>query len=143
MKRALPFFALTLLLGCAAEEPTYAPQVNTLATAVPVAQIDHVAYKEVLLDGFQAQWVVVEDVRRSKTNDGYERVQVLVKNQTQVPIRTKYRFDWQDARGVVVQDPDNDIWQKLTLTAGDDGVFTSIAPRKDCYDFKLRMKYVP
>ncbi len=133
---------LAVCVGCTTEEPVYVPQVNTLATGTSVAKVDHVAYKQVILDGFQAQWVVVQDVRRSKTNDGYERVQVFVKNMTQAPIRTKYRFDWQDANGVHVQDLDHDTWKKLTLEPGDDGVFTSLAPRKDCADFKLRMKYV-
>lgn len=122
--------------------PPYMPQVNTVTPAKPVAKVNHVDYKQVILDGLMAQSVVVEDVRRSRTNDGYERVQVLVKNVTQVPIRTKYRFDWQDAKGVVVVDPDHNAWEKETLIPGDNGTFTSIAPKKDCADFRLRMKNV-
>lgn len=146
---------LTAVAGCLTEEsattaaeqsevaaPPYVGQVNTLSTGTVAAKVDHVAYKQVILDGIQPQWVAVQDVRRSKTNDGYEQVQVLVKNMTASPIRTRYRFDWQDAKGVVIQDPDNDGWEKLTLAPGDDGVFTSIAPRKDCADFKLCMKQV-
>lgn len=146
---------LTAVAGCSTEEsattaveqsevaaPPYVGQVNTLSTGTVAAKVDHVAYKQVILDGIQPQWVAVQDVRRSKTNDGYEQVQVLVKNMTALPIRTRYRFDWQDAKGVVIQDPDNDGWEKLTLASGDEGVFTSIAPRKDCADFKLRMKQV-
>ena len=124
------------------QPPPYVPQVNTFSTARPVAQVTHAIYKQVLLDGDMPQWVVVEDIRRSRTNDGYERIQVLVKNKTQVPIRTKFRFDWQDANGVVVVDPDHDAWEKETLLPGDNGTFTSIAPRKDCADFRLRMAVV-
>ena len=144
--KSLNFLACVSLLaaGCVTEEETqpYVAQVNTISTANPVAAVDHAQFKQVILDGFQAQWVAVQDVRRSKTNDGYERVQVLVKNQTTSAIKTRYRFDWQDANGVVVVDPDHNAWEKLTLIPGDDGVFTSIAPRKDCADFRLRMKYV-
>ena len=61
---------------------------------------------------------------------------------TTAPIRTRYRFDWQDLNGVVVLDPDHAGWEKLTLVPGDDGVFTSIAPKKDCADFRLRMSVV-
>lgn len=124
------------------EPAPYVPQVNTLSAAAPVANVNHVAYKQVALDGMLSQWVLVSDVRRSKTNDGYERVQVLIKNQTTASLRVKYRFDWQDANGVVVVDPDHDAWEKLTLVPGDDGVFTSIAPRNDCSDFRLRMGIV-
>ena len=120
----------------------YVAQVNTFSTAQPVAQVKHAVYKQVVLDGDMSQWVVVEDIRRSRTNDGYERIQVLVKNLTQAPIRVKFRFDWQDANGVVVVDPDHDAWEKETLLPGDNGTFTSIAPRKDCADFRLRMKNV-
>ena len=123
-------------------QPVYVPQVNTYATAAPVAAIDHAAYRQVILDGIQPQWVAVQDIRRSRTNDGYARVQVLVKNLTTAPIRTRYRFDWQDAAGVVVQDPDHDGWEKMTLIPGDDGTFTSIAPKTDCADFRLRMKII-
>lgn len=124
------------------QPPPYVAQVNTFSTAQPVAQVKHAVYKQVLLDGDMSQWVVVEDIRRSRTNDGYERIQVLVKNLTQAPIRVKFRFDWQDANGVVVVDPDHDAWEKETLLPGDNGTFTSIAPRKDCADFRLRMKNV-
>ena len=124
------------------QPPPYVAQVNTFSSAQPVAQVNRVAFKQVLLDGEMAQWVVVEDVRRSKTNDGYERIQVLVKNLTTAPIRTRYRFDWQDANGVVVMDPDHSGWEKMTLIPGDNGTFTSIAPRKDCADFRLRMAKV-
>lgn len=124
------------------ERPVYVPRVNTISTANPVARVNHAACKQVIMDGIQAEWVVVQDVRRSRTNDGYERIQVLVKNMTNSPIRTRFRFDWQNAKGVVVMNPDNNGWEKLTLFPGDDGVFTSIAPQKDCVDFRLRMKSI-
>ena len=125
-----------------APQPVYVPQVNTISTVTPVANVKHETYKQVILDGFQPQWVAIQDVRRTRTNDGYERIQVLVKNLTQSPIRTRYRFDWQDANGVVVMDPDHSGWEKLTLIPGDEGTFTSIAPKKDCADFRLRMAVV-
>ena len=84
----------------------------------------------------------MQDIRRSQTNDGYQRVQVLVKNLTTVSLRTRYRFDWQDANGVVQEDPDNMGWEKLELLPGDNGTYTSIAPKKDCADFRLRMKLI-
>lgn len=119
--------------------PPPPPTVNTLASK-PTAKVNHADYEQVVLDDFRAGWVVVSDVRRSKTNDGYSRVQVFVKNMTTSSMRVKYRFDWQDANGVQVLDPDHDAWEKRTIDAGDDGVFTSLAPTKKCADFKLRMK---
>lgn len=135
-----------LAAGCASQQdvqpPPYVPQVNSLSTANPIANVNHEVYKQVILDGNLPQWVSVQDVRRSTTNDGYQRIQVLVKNLTTASIRTRYRFDWQDANGVVVMDPDHSGWEKLTLIPGDDGTYTSIAPKKDCADFRLRMGIV-
>ena len=121
--------------------PSHAPQVNEYSS-VPTAKIDHAACKQVILDGFQPGLVAVQDIRRSQTNDGYQRVQVLVKNLTTVSMRTRYRFDWQDANGVVQEDPDNMGWEKLELLPGDNGTYTSIAQKKDCADFRLRMKLI-
>jgi uncharacterized protein YcfL len=129
------------LIGCKCV-PTHEPQVNTYSTGNPVANINHESYDRVVLDGFQANMVAVQDIRRSRTNDGYERIQVFVKNLTTVAVRTRYRFDWQDVNGVVIEDPDHDAWEKMTLIPGDDGVFTSIAPQKDCADFRMRMALI-
>ena len=154
--RTLSWFCMVALAtGCASQQsaqpaaettepqsPPYVPQVNTLSTANPVANVNREAHKQVILDGNLPQWVSVQDVRRSTTNDGYQRIQVLVKNLTTSPIRTRYRFDWQDANGVVQEDPDNMGWEKLELLPGDNGTYTSIAPKKDCADFRLRMKLI-
>lgn len=140
MKKAFAIFSVLAVVGCSTEQPAYTPQVNTLTTGTVAAKVNHVAYKQVVLDGFQAQCLVVEDVRRSKTNDGYDRIEVLVKNMTNAPLRTRYRFDWQDANGVLRSDFGQDAWEKLTIAPGDNSKFTSIAPRKDCADFRLRMK---
>lgn len=155
MMKVIPCLCV-LAAGCATEKvvqpevavavqpapPPYVPQVNALSTANPVAKVNHESFNQVILDGNLHQWVAVQDVRRSRTNDGYERIQVLVKNLTASPIRTRYRFDWQDANGVVIMDPDHAGWEKLTLIPGDDGTYTSIAPKKDCADFRLRMGIV-
>jgi uncharacterized protein YcfL len=114
-------------------------QVATLANAYEKARIQHVAFKQVALDEL-AETMAVSDVRRSKTNDGYDRVQVFVKNFSGDRMRIRYRFNWVNNDGVEIRDPDHDAWEKLTVDAGDDATLTSIAPNKDCYDFKLRMK---
>lgn len=133
---SLAFASIMVFCGC------NSTPVSTVIPVTSSAVITHADFRRVDLDGFQARTVFVDDVRRSKTNDGYERVQVFIKNMTGDPIRTRYRFNWYDKTGVEVADPDHDVWDKLTLDPGDDGVFTSIAPRCDCHDFKLRMKRI-
>lgn len=116
-------------------------QVTTLVNAYDKARVQHIAFKQVALDEL-AETMAVTDVRRSKTNDGYDRVQVFVKNFSGDRMRIRYRFNWTNNDGVEVRDPDHDAWEKTTVDAGDDATLTSIAPNKDCYDFKLRMKRV-
>ncbi len=144
--------AVIVAAGCTTEQrpaevpqaettvPVYAPMVNTLTTGTVAARVNHVEYKQVVLDGFQAQSLAVEDVRRSKTNDGYDRVEVLVKNMTSGQLRVRYRFDWQDAQGVLRSDLGQDSWEKMMIAPGDNAKFSEIAPRRDCSDFRLRMK---
>jgi len=131
-------------LGCKCVPWTEAPpppQVTTLVNAYDKAKIQHIAFKQVALDDL-AGTVAVTDVRRSKTNDGFDRVQVFLKNYAGDRVRIRYRFNWVNNDGVEVKDPDHDAWEKLTIDAGDDATLTTIAPTKNCYDFKLRMKRI-
>ena len=152
--------ALIFAAGCSTEEqPAVAPvaaatavvapepppppepeaKVMTLVNAYDKAKIQHVAFKQVALDELADQ-VAVTDVRRSKTNDGFDRVQVFVKNLTEGRAKIRYRFNWTDFDGVEVKDPDHDAWERLAIDPGDDATLTSIAPTKNCYDFKLRLR---
>lgn len=116
-------------------------KVMTLENAYDKAKVRHVAFKQVALDELADQ-VAVADVRRSKTNDGYDRVQVFVKNLTEGRAKIRYRFNWTDFDGVEVKDPDHDAWERLAIDPGDDATLTSIAPTKNCYDFKLRLRRI-
>ena len=155
--------ALIFAAGCSTEEqPAVAPvaaatavvapeppppppepeaKVMTLVNAYDKAKIQHVAFKQVALDELTGQ-VAVSDVRRSKTNDGYDRVQVFLKNFADERMKIRYRFIWTDSDGVEVRDPDHDAWERLAIDPGDDATLTSIAPTKNCYDFKLRLRRI-
>lgn len=166
MKRLLisAVSALIFVAGCSTEEqPAVAPaatatavvvapeppppppepeaKVMTLVNAYDKAKIQHIAFKQVALDELTGQ-VAVSDVRRSKTNDGYDRVQVFLKNFADERMKIRYRFNWTDSDGVEVRDPDHDAWERLAIDPGDDATLTSIAPTKNCYDFKLRLRRI-
>lgn len=124
---------LAMLVGCESTPPPppYVPQVNTITRE-----------GQTILDANFAQWLPVQSVREGKTNDGYSRVQIAVKNVTTAPIRISYHFEWMGADGVVVSDPDHSTWEKATVKAGVDCSLESIAPRKNCTNFKLSTKCV-
>ena len=130
----VPFVA-----GCAKEQP-YVPSVNTISNAETSADIKRVVDRRVDTDRYLSQQLYMTEVRESMTNDGYKRIQVFFKNQSGNTYWVMYRFNWYDDQGVEVENPDNEMWKKKIITAGDDLTLTSVAPRQNCKDFKLRIK---
>jgi len=114
--------------------------VNTISNAGVTAQITRVNDKRVNTDSRLARQLCLTEIRESRTNDGYLRIQIFLKNMTNSTYKFVYRFNWYDDHGVEVIDPDNENWTRKLIVAGDDVTLTAIAPRKNCHDFKLRLK---
>lgn len=152
MKRMIPLFAATALVfaaGCSTPPPPpeeaprpYFPAVNTVTAAETVAPPHEVAWKMVEMDPTFSSYLVVSTVVDSRTKDGFKSVHVLVKNLSNIPVRAAYRFEWTGPDGIRVVDPYHDTWETATFQAGDEGEFSSIAPKKNCEDFKLRFRAI-
>ena len=125
--------------GCA-KEPQYIPSVNTISNAETSARIKYVADKRIDTDPILSQQLCMTEIRESKTNDGYTRIQVFLKNMSGGTYWIIYRFNWYDDQGVEVENPDDGGWTRQLIAAGDDVTLTSVAPGKVCRDFKLRLK---
>ena len=125
---------LIIISGCAKEE-VYTPSVNTISNANTSAQIKRVADRRVDTD----QRLCLTEIRESQTNDGYKRIQIFLKNLSGKTYSVAYRFNWYDDNGVEVENPDNEMWVRKMIAAGDDITLTSLAPEKNCKDFKLRV----
>lgn len=140
MEKIFPAIVIGSLCAACASVP---PPVDVYSPEQRTAKIDHVEFKQVSLENFRADTVMVKDIRRSTTNDGYQRVQVFVKNLTKQDIRVKYRFNWEDENGVEIEDLDHNTWEGRTIRRGDEPeAFTTIAPTTNCYDFRFRIKPV-
>ena len=135
----LSAFFLMLLVGCATEVP-YEPSVNTISNAKASASIKQVADRRVETDQYLSQLLCLTEIRESQTNDGYKRIQIFLKNLSGSTYTIMYRFNWYDDNGVEVENPDNEMWVRKMIAAGDDITLTSLAPEKNCKDFKLRLK---
>lgn len=135
------FGGLAILTGCATEE-VYTPSVNTISNADTAAQIKRVVDLRVNTDQYLAQLLYLTEIRESQTNDGYKRIQVFFKNLSGTTYSVLYRFNWYDENGVEVENPDNAMWERKIIATGDDLTLTSVAPGKNCKDFKLRLKAV-
>jgi len=116
--------------------------VNTVSNAGVTAEITRINDLRVNTDSKLAKNLVLTEIRESKTDDGYKRVQVFLKNKTTSTFIFVYRFDWYDDHGVEVDNPDRNGWERKTIVAGDDVTLTSVAPQKNCGDFKLHLKAV-
>ena len=138
-KLFLSMGVLVLLAGCA-EEIT--PSVNTVSNANTSAKIKRVADRRVDTDQRLSQFLAFTEIRESRTNDGYKRIQVYFKNFSGTTYSVLYRFNWYDDNGTEVENPDNEMWVRKIIVAGDDITLTSVAPSKNCQDFKLRLKAV-
>ena len=117
---------LATLVGCAEKE--YIASVNTISNANTVAQIKRVIDKRVDTDQYLSQALQLVEIRESTTNDEYKRVQVFLKNYSGTTYKILYRFNWYDENGAEVENPDNEMWVRKIIVAGDDVTLTSIAP---------------
>lgn len=132
------FMALLPILffsvGCQHE-----PMVNTISNAETTANIQRVIDQRVIMDKTFSDILYLVEVRESKTNDGFKRIQVFLKNCCNTNYRFSYRFNWYDENGVEVETADDEMWKQINAVPGDDVTLTSVAPARNCGDFKLRI----
>lgn len=140
MKKCFTVFSaaslVVLVTGCATPPP---PTVNTISNAIPVAQIKRVIDQRVTTDAILEATLAMTEIRESVTNDGFMRIQVFMKNLSMTSYSFAYRFDWYDEQGVKIDVPDGDMWLRGSAIGGDDVTLTSVAPGRNCRDFKLRI----
>lgn len=125
---------LTIMTGC-----QHDPMVNTISNAVQTANVQRVVDQRVITDAVLAKTLYLVEVRESKTNDGFKRIQIFLKNLSSAPFAFSYRFNWYDGNGVEVEAQDDEMWKQFRAVPGDDVTLTSVAPKKNCGDFKLRI----
>lgn len=153
------FASLALLVGCAVfcggccdckppelppppAPPPYVPLVNSYTTAGQANAAGIVNVAAEVLDAQFAQLLQLRTFRLGRSNDGLPSASVEVKNATAVPLRIKYRFDWLDATGAVVDDIDRRGWEKATINGTQDFTLKSLAPEKKCVAYKMSIKYI-
>ena len=128
---------LCLSIGCTTQQ--HAPSVNTISNAGQQANVKWLVDQRVETDKLLSNVLALMEIRESNTNDGFMRVQVFFKNLSTAPFSFSYRFNWYDTNGVEVEMPDENLWKKLHAVPGDDVTLTSVAPARNCADFKVRL----
>jgi uncharacterized protein YcfL len=145
---ALSAAGIVCVAGCSSPppppppEPVYVPAVNVLEGVDSLVQATGTAWKMVEMDPTFSSMLAVSQVNASRTKDGFKSIHVQVKNLSTTPVRAAYRFEWTGADGIRVVDPYHDTWETKTFLPGDEGEFSSIAPKKECEDYKLRFRAI-
>ena len=127
--------------------------VNTVENADKTMTPNTVADARFVTDGFLKDRLGLQSVTMGKTADGFKRVQLEVINlRTGVlsqawsgmtgenPYKIRYRFTWFDEDGMAVNNTVLADWRDATIIPGETLFLQSVAPTKNCSDFKISLK---
>lgn len=139
--------ALLVLAGCQ-------NTVNTIENADKTMTPNTITDTRFVTDGFLKDRLALKKIDVSSTPDGFMRVQLEAVNlrigafaQTwsglkgDNPYKIRYKFTWFTQDGMVVSTLFSD-WQDATVIPGETVYLQSVAPSKDCRDFKISLKEV-
>ena len=127
--------------------------VNTVENADKTMTPNTIADARFVTDGFLEDRLGLQSVTMGKTADGFKRVQLEVINlRTGVlsqawsgitgenPYKIRYRFTWFDEDGMAVNNTVLADWRDATIIPGETLFLQSVAPNKNCSDFKISLK---
>jgi uncharacterized protein YcfL len=127
--------------------------VNTVENADKTMTPNTIADARFVTDGFLKDRLGLQSVTMGKTADGFKRVQLEVINlRTGVlsqawsgitgenPYKIRYRFTWFDEDGMAVNNTVLADWRDATIIPGETLFLQSVAPTKQCSDFKISLK---
>ena len=143
----LGWFAAALVLAACQNT------VNTVENADKTMTPNTVADARFVTDGFLKDRLALQSVTLGKTADGFKRVQLEVINlRTGVlsqawsgitgenPYKIRYRFTWFTEDGMAVNNTVLADWRDATIIPGETLYLQSVAPYKNCSDFKISLK---
>ncbi len=150
MKMAHLFPGAAVLLVLAGCQNT----VNTIENADKTMTPNTITDTRFVTDGFLKDRLALKKIDVSATSDGFMRVQLEAVNlrvgafaQTwsglkgDNPYKIRYKFTWFTQDGMAVSTLLSD-WQDATVIPGETVYLQSVAPSKDCRDFKISLKEV-
>lgn len=145
---------LHLLCGILAAAAAFGCQdtVNTVENADKAMHPTVIRDARFVTDRFLRDRLALQSLSISETADGFMRVQLEVMNDRtgvwsqawsgmtgENPYDIRYKFDWFDSNGMAVNSVLSD-WQDATIIPGETLYLQSVAPTRDCRDFKVSLK---
>jgi len=139
--------ALALAAFCGCQN-----MVNTVENADKNMTPNVVRDKRFVTDGYLRDRLSLTNVVMSENSDGLMQAQVEATNlrtstadqfwsgiTAENPYRIRYKFTWFSQDGMAVESIVSD-WQDAAIIPGETVYLRSVAPRKDCKDFRLSLK---
>ena len=127
--------------------------VNTVENADKNMTPNTISDARFVTDGFLKRRLALQSLTTGRTADGFMRAQLEVVNvRTGVlseawsditgenPYKIRYRFTWFTEDGMAVNNTVLADWQDATIIPGETLFLQSVAPYKNCSDFKISLK---
>ena len=140
------FAAIVMLAACQ-------NSVNTVENADKTMTPNTISDSRFVTDGFLKRRLALQSLTTGRTADGFMRAQLEVVNvRTGVlseawsditgenPYKIRYRFTWFTEDGMAVNNTVLADWQDATIIPGETLFLQSVAPYKNCNDFKISLR---
>ena len=140
------FAAIVMLAACQ-------NSVNTVENADKTMTPNTISDSRFVTDGFLKRRLALQSLTTGRTADGFMRAQLEVVNvRTGVlseawsditgenPYKIRYRFTWFTEDGMAVNNTVLADWQDATIIPGETLYLQSVAPSKNCSDFKISLR---
>ena len=140
------FAAIVMLAACQ-------NSVNTVENADKTMTPNTISDSRFVTDGFLKRRLALQSLTTGRTADGFMRAQLEVVNvRTGVfseawsditgenPYKIRYRFTWFTEDGMAVNNTVLADWQDATIIPGETLFLQSVAPYKNCSDFKISLR---
>ena len=127
--------------------------VNTVENADKNMTPNTISDSRFVTDGFLKRRLALQSLTTGRTADGFMRAQLEVVNvRTGVfaeawsditgenPYKIRYRFTWFTEDGMAVNNTVLADWQDATIIPGETLFLQSVAPYKNCSDFKISLR---
>ena len=127
--------------------------VNTVENADKTMTPNTISDSRFITDGFLKRRLALQSLSTGRTADGFMRAQLEVVNirtgalaqawsgmTGENPYKIRYRFTWFTEDGMAVNNTVLADWQDATIIPGETLFLQSVAPYKNCSDFKVSLR---
>lgn len=127
--------------------------VNTVENADKTMTPNTISDSRFITDGYLKSRLALQSLTTGRTADGFMRAQLEVVNVRtgalaqawsgltgENPYKIRYRFTWFTEDGMAVNNTILADWKDATIIPGETLFLQSVAPSKNCSDFKISLR---